>query len=100
MSHSHSSRLAWLKERGFLSEDRSTNLPDLGTCLWVDGNKGHRQVSLWLGVRDGSAVVHGINKGTMSWDELQAWIEPPPEVAEVVKPLKGQKSLWGDDDGD
>lgn len=92
----HSSRLQWLAERGFLPEDRSISLPDIGTCLWIDGNKGHRPVSLWLAVRDGSTILHGITKGVMTWEELQEWVEPPVEEVKPVAVKERQRGLFDD----
>jgi hypothetical protein len=94
---SHTMRLEWLTARGFLPETRSCVLPTLGTCLWVDGNKGKRPVSLWLSVRDGMAVIHGAGPPDVTWEQLQEWIEPTGQP-QVARPLKGQKSLFGDDD--
>lgn len=92
----HLDRIEWLAAREFIAETRSTNLPSLGTCLWVDGHKGKRPVSLWLSVRDGVGIIHGVNDKDLSWEELQAWIEPPPEVEKKVLP--GQRNLFGDDE--
>ena len=90
---SHNDRLRWLAQRGFIPETRTTTLPHLGTCLWIDGNKGMRPVSLWLSVRDGVAILHGVNDRDMTWEELQEWIEPA-KVEEVRKPVATQKSLF------
>jgi hypothetical protein len=92
---SHASRLEWLTCRGFLPETRTFAIPNVGTCVWVDGHKGKRPVSLWLSVRDGVAVIHGPGSRNLTWDELQEWIEPT-EQPEPARPLKGQKSLFGD----
>jgi hypothetical protein len=92
---SHTTRLEWLTAHGFLAETRSCVLPDLGSCLWVDGHKGKRPVSLWLSVREGFAVIHGAGTQVLTWEELQEWIEPTVH-AEPVRPLKGQKSLFGE----
>jgi hypothetical protein len=92
--NSHSSRIAWLKEHGFLPDVRSVNLEKFGTVLWVDGHKGKRMVSLWLAVRDGTAMVHGLEP-PMSWAELQNWIDPQPEPEkEPGPPVKVQKGLF------
>jgi hypothetical protein len=93
----HLSRLEWLTARGFLPENRQIDLPPLGTCLWVDGHKGKRPVSLWLSVRDGVAVIHGAGSQDLTWEQLQEWIEPTVQP-EPERPLKGQKSLFGDED--
>ena len=93
---SHTMRLEWLTARGFLPETRSCVLPTLGTCLWVDGNKGKRPVSLWLSVRDGMAVIHGAGSQDLTWEQLQEWIEPTGQL-EATRPLNGQKSLFGDE---
>jgi len=93
---SHTTRLEWLTARGFLAETRSCVLPDLGSCLWVDGHKGLRPVSLWLSVREGVAVIHGAGAQVLTWEELMEWIEPTVQL-ELVRPLKGQKSLFGDE---
>ena len=94
---SHTMRLEWLTARGFLLETRSCVLPTLGTCLWVDGYKGKRPVSLWLSVRDGMAVIHGAGSQDLTWEQLQEWIEPT-EQPQAARPLKGQKSLFGEED--
>jgi hypothetical protein len=93
---SHTLRLEWLAARGFLPETRYCVLPTLGACLWVDGNKGKRPVSLWLSVRDGVAVIHGAGSQDLTWEHLQEWIEPTVQQ-EATRPLKGQKSLFGDE---
>jgi hypothetical protein len=92
----HGQRLEWLEDHGFLPELRSVNLPQIGDCIWVDGNKGKRQVSLWLSVRDGIGRIHGVNDKDLLWEELQTWIDPPPEPEVVTRPLMGQRSLFGD----
>jgi hypothetical protein len=76
-------------------------LPDLGSCLWVDGHKGLRPVSLWVSVREGVAVIHGGGNQVLTWEELQEWIEPTVQP-ELVKRnlLSGQKSLFGDEEDD
>ena len=97
----HTIRLEWLMARGFLPETRSCVLPDLGSCLWVDGHKGKRPVSLWVSVREGVAVIHGGGNQVLTWEELQEWIEPTVRP-ELVKRnlLSGQKSLFGDEEDD
>lgn len=95
---SHLDRLEWLMNHGFLPEQRTCTLPTLGTCLWVDGNKGQRPVSLWLSVRDGVGIIHGVNDKDLSWEELQEWIAPTVEPAPAKKSLPGQRNLFGDDD--
>lgn len=92
----HRQRLDWLASRGFLSEVRSCTLPDLGTCVWIDGNKGMRTVSLWLSVREGKAILHGPGDQVMSWEDLQEWIEPTRQP-EPVKAVAKARSLFGDD---
>lgn len=92
---SHNQRLYWLKTLGFEAETRSCNLPELGTCVWVDGVKGERSVSLWLSARDGSAVIHGEKTPVKTWQELQAWIQEQPERK---KPLAAQRNLFGDEE--
>lgn len=95
----HANRIEWLTARGFLPETRSCVLLDLGSCLWVDGHKGLRPVSLWISVREGVAVIHGGGNQVLTWEELQEWIEPTAQP-EVVKRnvLVGQKSLFGDEE--
>ena len=95
----HTNRIEWLTARGFLPETRSCVLPDLGSCLWVDGNKCLRPVSLWVSVREGVAVIHGGGNQVLTWKELQEWIEPTvqPELAKR-NVLVGQKSLFGDEE--
>ena len=90
---SHTTRLEWLTARGFLAETRSCVLPDLGSCLWVDGHKGLRPVSLWLSVREGVAVIHGGGTQVLTWEELQEWIEPTVQV-ETKKPVTTQRNLF------
>ena len=90
----HLSRLEWLTARGFLPENRQIDLPTLGTCLWVDGHKGRRPVSLWLSVRDGVAVIHGAGSQDLTWEQLQEWIDPKPEPEK--EPVKVQKSFFED----
>lgn len=87
----HNERLTWLAEHGFGADHtaRRVSIPSLGECLWIDGHKGKRQVSLWLSVRDGTAIIHGVNDKDLAFQELQAWIVPP-----VFKPLPSQKSLF------
>jgi len=85
----HDERLAWLAEHGFKPDVQSCLLPSLGECIWIDGHKGMRQVSLWLAVRDGTAIIHGVNDMDLRFEELQAWIVPP-----AFKPLPSQKSLF------
>ncbi len=92
---SHNQRLYWLKTLGFQAETRSCNLPELGTCVWVDGIKGERSVSLWLSARDGSAVIHGVNEPALTWEQLQDWVTGKTEAK---KPLPAQRNLFGDDD--
>jgi len=94
---SHASRIEWLNAHGFLAETRSCTLPELGLCLWVDGHKGKRPVSLWMSVREGVAVIHGAGDQVLTWEELQEWIEPTVQL-ELSRPLKGQKSLFGDEE--
>lgn len=89
----HNDRLRWLSKRNFLAEVRSCTLPELGLCVWIDGYKGMRPVSLWLSARDGTAILHGSNDKEMTWPELQEWIEP---TEKPVKKAPVQKSLWGD----
>jgi len=94
----HTTRLEWLTARGFLPETRSCVLSDLGSCLWVDGHKGLRPVSLWLAVREGVAVIHGAGNQVLTWEELQEWIEPTVQLEPLKKNLlAGQKSLFGDE---
>jgi len=95
MSHLH--RMSWLKVHGFLAEVRSCTLPDLGTCVWIDGNKGERPVSLWLSVREGKAILHGPGDQVMSWEDVQEWIAPTVQP-EAKKPLAAQRNLFGDDE--
>lgn len=92
---SHNQRLYWLKTLGFEAETRSCNLPELGTCVWVDGVKGERSVSLWLSARDGSAVIHGVNEPALTWEQFQDWVQNKPEAK---KPLPAQRNLFGDDE--
>jgi hypothetical protein len=47
-------------------------------------------------VREGVAVIHGGGNQVLTWEELQEWIEPTAQP-EVVRPMKGQKSLFGDE---
>ena len=56
-----------------------------------------RPVSLWLAVRDGAAVIHGVNEPTLSWVDLVEWIEPTKQP-EAKKPLAAQRNLFGDDE--
>lgn len=88
----HNQRLQWLKARGFLAEIRSCELPDLGMCVWVDGNIGMRPVSLWLSVKDGTAILHGPGDQVMSWESVQDWIEK--KEVEAKKPLPAQRNLF------
>ena len=88
---SHNQRLYWLKTLGFQAETRSCELPDLGTCVWVDGQKGERNVSLWLSARDGSGVIHGVNGPALTWTDLQDWVTNKPEAK---KPLAAQRNLF------
>ena len=92
----HASRLEWLSQRRFLADHRSVDLPEFGMVVWVDGHKGRRPVSMWLAVRDGTALVHGLEP-PMSWAEVQDWIDPQ-EKPEPVKvpgpPVKVQKGLF------
>lgn len=77
-----------------MPDTRSVNLDKFGTVLWVDGHKGKRMVSLWLCVRDGTALVHGLEP-PMSWPELQDWIDPQPEPEKPTGlPVKVQKGLF------
>ncbi len=92
---SHNQRLYWLKTLGFEAETRSCNLPELGTCVWVDGVKCERSVSLWLSARDGSAVIHGVNEPALTWEQLQDWVQNKPEAK---KPVAKTRSLFGDDE--
>ena len=94
----HTNRIEWLTARGFLPETRSCVLPGLGSCLWVDGHKGLRPVSLWISVREGVAVIHGGGSRVLTWEELQEWIEPTVQPEPVKRNLlSGQKSLFGDE---
>ena len=90
---SHTTRLEWLTAHGFLAETRSCVLPDLGSCLWVDGHKGLRPVSLWLSVREGVAVIHGAGTQVLTWEELMEWIEPTVQ-AETKTPVTAQRNLF------
>lgn len=90
----HATRLQWLKDHGFLPDARSVDLEGFGLVIWVDGPKGKRMVSLWLCVRDGTGLVHGIEP-PMSWSELQNWIDPQPEPEKPPgPPEKVQKGLF------
>jgi hypothetical protein len=70
-------------------------LPDLGSCLWVDGHKGKRPVSLWVSVREGVAVIHGGGNQVLTWGELQEWIEPTVQLA---NPAAKARSLFADEE--
>lgn len=91
---SHNQRLYWLRTLGFEAETRSCNLPELGTCVWVDGVKGDRNVSLWLSARDGSAVIHGVNEPALTWEQLQDWVQGKNDVK---KQSPKARSLFEDD---
>ena len=92
----HSRRLDWLRQHGFDYVIRSCDVPELGLCVWVDGVKGERAVSLWLAVRDGSAVIHGVNEPALTWEQLQGWMQAKPQ--EPKKILRKERNLFGDED--
>lgn len=94
---SHRQRLAWLVQHGFTAEERGCTLPEMGFCVWVDGQKGERSVSLWLSVRDGCGIIHGVNEGTLAWADLVEWIEPTKQP-ELVRVVSLQRNLFGDDE--
>jgi hypothetical protein len=89
----HRQRLQWLKSRGYDAQNRGCEVPGLGLCVWLDGPSRVRPVSLWLAVRDGAAVIHGVNEPALTWLELVEWIEPT-EQPEVKKPLAAQRNLF------
>lgn len=91
---SHTRRLDWLKQHGFDFVTRSCEVPELGMCIWVDGVKGQRAISLWLSVRDGMAIIHGVNEPALTWQQLVDWIED--KQPERKKPLAAQRNLFGD----
>jgi hypothetical protein len=92
----HRQRLQWLKSRGYDAQDRGCEVPGLGLCVWLDGPSRVRPVSLWLAVRDGAAVIHGVNEPALTWLELVEWIEPTEQPG-VKKPLEKQRNLFGDE---
>ena len=94
--NTHNQRRQWMESHGWLQEQLSTpcKIKDLGESYWFEEVNEPRR-SLWLGVSDGWAVLHGAGSQAMTWTELQNWIE---NKAEVKKPLQGQKSLFGDDE--
>ncbi len=92
----HSRRLNWLTQHDFHAETRSCDIPELGLCVWVDGVKGERAVSMWLSARDGSAIIHGVNDPALTWEQLQDWIEN--KQPEKKKPLAAQRNLFGDEE--
>lgn len=98
---SHNQRLYWLKSLGFTAQDRGIIHGTLGTCSLVTGERQGETEEFWLAARDGSALVHTSSLPVMTWQELQAWIEPTaqPEVAKRNL-SSGQKSLFGDEECD
>ena len=91
---SHNQRLYWLKTLGFDTAG-SYEVPELGTSMWMNGERQGLPESFWLSCRDGRAVIHGETTPVKSWEELQAWILEKPEVR---KPVVKERSLFGDDD--
>ena len=94
----HRQRLSWLAEHGFEAEDRGCEVPELGTCVWVDGIKGERSCSLWLSARDGAAVIHGVNEPALTWEELIEWVKPTKQPEPVKVVAKARTFSFGDDD--
>jgi hypothetical protein len=89
---SHKRRIDWLKQHGFDFITRSCEVPELGLCVWVDGVKGQRTISLWLSVGDGMAIIHGLNEPALLWEQLVDWIED--KQPERKKPLEKQRNLF------
>ena len=92
---SHNQRLYWLKSLGFTAQDRGIIHGTLGTCSLVTGERQGETEEFWLAARDGSALVHTSSLPVMTWQELQAWIEKPPEPKKV---LRMERNLFGDDE--
>ena len=91
----HRQRLEWLSEHGFVAQDRGIIHGTLGTCSLVTGERQGETEEFWLAARDGSALVHTSSLPVMTWQELQAWIEKPPEPKKV---LRMERNLFGDDE--
>ena len=91
----HRQRLEWLSEHGFVAQDRGIDHGTLGTCSLVTGERQGETEEFWLAARDGSALVHTSSLPVMTWQELQAWIEKPPEPKKV---LRMERNLFGDDE--